>query len=73
MCTQWNETILRHVATISVLDLISDAEFIQQLIPTWAESFKYLYFEPESEATTIRTGYKAEERYPCVGHECEPF
>ena len=39
---------------MSVLDLILDAEFIQQLIPSWAESFKYLYFEPESEATTIR-------------------
>ena len=58
---------------MSVLDLILDPEFIQQLIPTWAESFKYLYFEPESEATTIRTGCKTEERYSCVGHECEPF
>ena len=40
---------------MSVLDLILDAEFIQKLILSWAESFKYLYFEPESEATTIRT------------------
>lgn len=58
---------------MSVLDLILDAEFIQKLIPSWAESFKYLYFEPESEATAIRTDWKTEERYSYVGHDCESF